>query len=120
MADLSYLYNRLEEKQEQLERLHQAGRELNDVQDEFYDKRHLVKEPELTPTTWKGNLANEFDEIRERMDVAYTDVSSNQMGDAYAAITSKMDEIRSQIGILHDRISAERERLREERMNDNG
>lgn len=61
---LAYLYERLREKQEHLIRLNACKVKLEGSQDEFISYEKSCTEPELTPDTWHGKWANEFENIR--------------------------------------------------------
>ncbi|WP_257350760.1 DUF5082 domain-containing protein [Pseudalkalibacillus decolorationis] len=116
MSYLTYLQSEVREKREQLERLNNCEAELENLQSEFIQKRSLTKDPELTSTTWKGNLANKFLQVREDVTYAYKDISQVQLDTALNTIENKIQEIRGQIESLHRSIASEKARIeREER-----
>lgn len=116
MSYLSYLQSELAEKKEQLERLKNCKSELDGYQVEFGQNNYLVKDPDLSATTWKGNLAEKFTDIREDMDAAYKDISGTQLDTAITAIENKIANIKAEIQSLQSAISAEIARIeREER-----
>ena len=56
----------LSEKRDQADiRLKNCVFELDGLQSEFIQNQKLIKDPELTSSTWKGELANEFLGVRE-------------------------------------------------------
>ncbi|MDQ0230659.1 prefoldin subunit 5 [Metabacillus malikii] len=113
---MSYLQSELAEKKEQLERLKSCATELDGYQAEFSQNQHLVKDPDLSGTTWKGNLADKFIDIREDMEGVYKDLSGYQLDTAITAIENKIATIKAEIQSLQVAISAEIARIeREER-----
>ncbi|MEH6947111.1 DUF5082 family protein [Bacillus sp. JJ634] len=111
MSYLSYLQSELREKQEQLIRLKNCVSELDGLQSEFIQNQKLIKDPELTSTTWKGTLANKFLEVREDISFSYKDISQTQLNTAITTIENKIESINAEIQSLQSSIAAEKARL---------
>ena len=88
---------------------------LDDLQSEFSQYRKLVKEPELTSVTWKGSLANKFNDIREDVDLAYKDIFINQLDTSFSTIDDKIENLQAEIQSLQRSISFEKARIERER-----
>ncbi|MFD6440799.1 DUF5082 family protein [Peribacillus sp. NPDC060186] len=111
MSYLSYLQSELREKQEQLIRLKNCASELDGLQSEFIQNQKLIKDPELTSTTWKGSLANKFMEVREVLSFSYENISQMQLNTAITTIENKIESINAEIQSLQRSIAAERSRI---------
>ena len=114
MSYLSYLHSEVAEKRAQLIRLQSGLVKLDGLQSEFIQNKQLVEQPELTPTTWAGELANSFQNIREDMKTAYQDISVNQLNFALTTMENKADHLRREIQALELNITQEIHRLEEE------
>jgi Domain of unknown function (DUF5082) len=114
MSYLSYLQSEIAEKRAQLIRLQASLTKLDGLQSEFIQNKQLVDQPELTPTTWAGELANSFQNIREDMKMAYQDLSINQVNSALNTMENKADHLRREIQALELNITQEIHRLEEE------
>lgn len=88
---------------------------LDDLQSEFSQYRKLVKEPELTSVTWKGSLANKFNDIREDVDLAYKDIFINQLDTSFSTIDDKIENLQAEIQSLQRSISFEKARIEREK-----
>ena len=88
---------------------------LDDLQSEFSQYRKLVKEPELTSVTWKGSLANKFNDIREDVDLAYKDIFINQLDTSFSTIDDKIENLQAEIQSLQRSISFEKAGIERER-----
>ncbi|WP_085990844.1 YwqH-like family protein [Oceanobacillus senegalensis] len=115
MSLLASLLARLAEKREDLRRLNACEGQLGNLQGEFVQNRMLVEEPELTAQTWKGVLANEFLDIRDKMAFEYDDISNSQISRTLELLRAKIGEVQREIEVLQARIAAERARLARER-----
>ncbi|WP_185152116.1 YwqH-like family protein [Peribacillus simplex] len=111
MSYLSYLQSELREKEEQLIRLKNCASELDGLQSEFIQNQKLIKDPELTPTTWKGSLANKFMEVREVLSFSYENISQVQLNTAITTIENKIESINAEIQSSQRSIAAERSRI---------
>ncbi|MBS2970762.1 DUF5082 family protein [Metabacillus sp. KIGAM252] len=110
-AYLSYLYEQLREKEEQLEKLQAAKPKLEEIQQEFKAKIKMCKEPELTADTYNGEHATDFDKIRTELKEEYKDMYDGQLEDILNQIQGKIEELKDQIKNLKDQIAAEEARL---------
>ncbi|MED4532073.1 DUF5082 family protein [Metabacillus fastidiosus] len=120
MSYLASLLSQLSEKQEQLSRLKACESDLKKLQGEFSEFQKLVKEPELSATTWMGNLANTFQDFREDADKSYKDVSNTQLNTALQNIGDKIVSITEEIESLESQIEAERARMEVEQEQNKG
>ncbi len=114
MSYLSYLQSEIAEKRAQLVRLQSSLVKLDSLQGEFMQNKQLVDQPELTPSTWAGELANSFQNIREDMKASYQDLSINQVNTALNTMENKADHLRREIQTLEFNITQEIHRLEEE------
>ena len=114
MSYLSYLQSEIAEKRAQLVRLQSSLVKLDSLQGEFIQNKQLVDQPELTPTTWAGELANSFQNIREDMKASYQDLSINQVNSALNTMENKAADLRHEIQTLEFNITQEIHRLEEE------
>ncbi|MYL64451.1 DUF5082 domain-containing protein [Bacillus hwajinpoensis] len=114
MSYLSYLQSEIAEKRAQLVRLQSSIVKLDGLQTEFIQNKQFVEQPELTPTTWAGELANSFQNIREDMKASYQDLSINQVNSALNTMENKADHLRREIQTLEFNITQEIHRLEEE------
>lgn len=112
---LSWLYARLHEKQEQLTRLQTCESELIGCQSEFSTQKYLCTEPALSTHTFHGNLATEFDQIRDHgiLD-AYKDIQINQFNHAFQVIEEKISQLQLEISSIKQEIESEKDRLERE------
>jgi chaperonin cofactor prefoldin len=115
LSYLAYLQSELSEKREQLERLRSCRVKLDDLQSEFSHNQKLVKEPELTSVTWKGSLANKFNDIRDDADLAYKDIFTNQLDTSLSTIDHKIENLQAEIQSLQSSIYFEKGRIERER-----
>lgn len=115
MSYLSYLQSQLSEKKEQLIRLQNCVSKLDGLQSEFLQHQKLIKDPELTSTTWQGTLATKFEEIREDLSFSYKDISQTQLNNALTTIENKIEAIHAEIQSLQSSIAAEKARIEMER-----
>ncbi|MFC7372593.1 DUF5082 family protein [Fictibacillus iocasae] len=107
--ELSYLYARLREKQEQLQRMQDCQRDLSECQQAFQQEKHLCTKPELTSVTWEGVLAKSFDNIRENGILsAYEEIEGSQFDRVFQAIASKISSLHADIQSINEAISAAR------------
>ena len=104
-------------KMKDVARLQACKGELSGKQSEFHDNEKKCMEPELTLTTWHGNHADEFDEVREAdIHASYVELSGDQFTKAYDAIDAKIAELNAEIESIQatiDRLLAEQEAARE-------
>ncbi|WRP06296.1 DUF5082 family protein [Rossellomorea aquimaris] len=115
LSYLSYLQSQLAEKKEQVNRLDSIIRELENIQNEFVHNRHSIEDPELSPHTWKGQLANAFQEVREDISLSYRDLYQFQLSESITIFENKVNTLHSEIQTLQYNISQEVARINEEK-----
>ncbi|QHE63268.1 DUF5082 domain-containing protein [Rossellomorea vietnamensis] len=115
LSYLSYMQAQLAEKKEQVHRLESCARELENIQSEFVHNQNQIKNPELSPHTWKGQLANAFDEVREDISLSYRDLYQMQLTESITTIENKITALYSEIQSLQYSISQEISRINEEK-----
>ncbi|MBM7704394.1 YwqH-like family protein [Metabacillus iocasae] len=97
---LFHYYGLLREKQEQFQRLQNCHNQLQEIKQEFWSFRKSVVDPELSPATWQGSLADRFNDIRtEGIFHFYQDIESNQL-------THILSTIRNQTRMLQNEIES--------------
>lgn len=103
---LAYYYALLAKKQSDLLRLESCESKLQTKQAEFVENESLMTEPALTTTTWHGNWAQAFDDIRENGVLAsYIEVETTQFSAAFDALTTKIEEIKEEIKRIQEIIA---------------
>lgn len=113
---LDYLYERLAEKQEQQRRLITCKSRLDGSQDEFINYTRLCTEPELSPDTWHGKWASEFDDLRrEGILFYYKDLGQRQLENAISTVENAISRIDIEMEDLRERIAYQKEQERLER-----
>jgi hypothetical protein len=115
LSYLSYLQSQLTEKKEQVNRLESCTRELENLQNEFVHNRNSIEDPELSPHTWKGQLANAFNEVREDISLSYRDLYQMQLTESINIFENKVNTLYSEIQALQFSISQEISRINEEK-----
>lgn len=109
---ISSLNLQLDMKREELNRLSQALSELSNCQGDFHAKKTLCLEPELTSSSWYGELASDFDSLRENdVQGSYIEISDVQMDDAISMLEAKIQEVKQEIQILESSITAQQTML---------
>ena len=95
---LAFYYALLAKKQSDLLRLEKCGSKLQMKQGEFTNNQSLMTEPSLTTTTWHGNWAQTFDDIRENGVLAsYIEIETTQFNATFEALATKIKEIKEEI-----------------------
>ncbi|KQU63451.1 YwqH-like family protein [Rossellomorea sp. H39__3] len=115
LSYLSLLQQQVAQKREQLSRLQSTVRELDDTQSEFIHSQKRVDDPELSPAVWKGNLANEFSDVRENMMTSYRDMAQNQLSETIQLMESKCQSLQYEINSLEADITREKADLERKR-----
>jgi hypothetical protein len=106
-SSIAYSYSQLRLKQEQLDRLHRCETKLNQCIQEFAQYEFLCIEPSLSPDTWNGSLANQFNEIRtENIQSSYRDIEHRQFNSILQLLNEKMNQIQEEITSLKHSISS--------------
>ncbi|WP_158701667.1 YwqH-like family protein [Lentibacillus sp. Marseille-P4043] len=107
-SSISSMNQQLNKKREELERLNRAQSQLLDCQSDFNSNQHLCLKPELTPTTWHGKLAGDYDLLRENeLQASYIVISDEQLQNALAKLAEKIQEIKQEIRDLEASISSQ-------------
>jgi hypothetical protein len=95
---LAFYYALLAKKQSDLLRLEKCEGNLQMKQGEFTENQNLMTKPSLTTTTWHGNWAQAFDDIREDGILAsYIEIETTQFNAAFEALTAKIKETKEEI-----------------------
>ncbi|MCA1029243.1 DUF5082 domain-containing protein [Cytobacillus kochii] len=102
---ISYYTALLQQKKNELARLHTCNGQLEGTQQEFSHFRRTVLQPELTPHTWHGQNANEFEQKRESMLSSYDDLQGNQFNQVFNSLQNKMQSLQSEIQSIQQTIS---------------
>lgn len=115
---LAYYYALLQKKQNDLRRLQTCNGQLTNKQGEFASNAYLMMEPKLTASTWKGQLASHFDQIRiDGILASFEEIQTSQFSRVFSVLNSKMAEIAMEIESIKATIArleaeAARERAR--------
>ncbi|KAA0966414.1 DUF5082 domain-containing protein [Sporosarcina sp. ANT_H38] len=76
---LVYYYALLSKKEGEVARLNACQSSLGEKQQQFTMNEHKCLEPELSPTTWHGRHATDFQAIREEgIHTAYLEIVGSQ------------------------------------------
>lgn len=95
---LAYYYRLLGEKQYQLQRLENCSNQLHIQQQEFIAYEKMLIQPTLTTNTWRGRLADKFDQTRnEQMLTIYQELDVQQFNAVYRVIGDKMNSLKDEI-----------------------
>ncbi|MFG6495746.1 DUF5082 family protein [Fictibacillus sp. UD] len=101
--------------QEELNRLYLCQSKLTYKQHEFMLLEKKCLDPELSPSTWHGNHAMQFQSIRESsIHADCLDIGSNQFAAIFDAISSKIAMLNSEISSLQQSISNYKEDLKKQ------
>lgn len=107
MSSLSSLYARLREKQEELRRMLQCQSSLQSCRQEFLSHEYMCLQPELSSITWHGNLARNFEDLREsRMHRSYQNIENEQFESTLQAVETKIEQLEAEIAALEAAIAA--------------
>ncbi|MCM3093779.1 MULTISPECIES: DUF5082 family protein [unclassified Cytobacillus] len=113
---LGYYYSLLTKKQNDLQKLLACERELQGKHQEFNHYRQTVTKPDLSPFTWQGKLADEFEDIRfEQMLKSYIDIESDQFHEVFSAISRKQHQLQQEIDSIKQTIASLEAQLAAER-----
>ncbi|MFS0576297.1 DUF5082 family protein [Sporosarcina sp. 179-K 3D1 HS] len=98
-------------KLNEVARLQACQSNLESKQGEFRENEGKCLEPDLTLTTWHGNHASDFDEIRDAdIHASYLELSGEQFTKVFDAITAKIAALQAEIASIQatiDRLLAE-------------
>ncbi|MGM8366785.1 YwqH-like family protein [Virgibacillus sp. W0181] len=101
-----------EQKREELERLERVFRNLERCQNELQQHEQLCLSPELTPNSWHGQLAADFQNLRKSLlQMSYQALTNNQLEDSLSKIAAKIESLKQTIINLEASISTSNSRL---------
>ena len=104
---LAFYYALLAKKRSDLNRLQICNSKLQAKQEEFVEHQSLMTRPHLTSTTWHGNWARAFSEIRENGVLAnFKQIQTTQFSNAFKVISAKIIEIQQEIERIQQIIAA--------------
>ncbi|MGN1402410.1 MAG: hypothetical protein ACI4XL_13025 [Bacillus sp. (in: firmicutes)] len=104
---LTALYQQLSEKREELARLQECERKLHQTHMDFMRNNYLCKEPALSPETWHGLQAKEFEQIREEKIAAnYEEIIGAQFNAVFTRLADKITEVELEVNYLINQVSA--------------
>ncbi|MBP3039680.1 DUF5082 family protein [Bacillaceae bacterium Marseille-Q3522] len=110
---LSYYYEQVRKKQDDISRLQDCQAILQDRQQEFMDGQYRCLEPKLHVHNWHGKHASDFQDIRESgIQEPYREIAANQLNKVFSRISNKITSLNMEIASLErriDRLEAERE-----------
>lgn len=111
----NYLYSlnaQLEERRQKLERLALVLTNLYDGKNDFQQNENLCLTPDLSATTWRGNIAQQFQNFRENeVQSGYYSISVKQLGMVIYLLNEKIREIKQSIIALRMDISSQKTEL---------
>ncbi|MGR9049152.1 YwqH-like family protein [Halobacillus faecis] len=107
MESLFY-YNQLyDQKQDELRRLREAASRLQGFREELARQKKVCMEPELSPATWSGQLAGEFENIRMNgLLTQYRSIEGEQLMNALDAIQSKISGLQFDLYHYNQKITS--------------
>ncbi|MGN1385009.1 MAG: DUF5082 family protein [Bacillus sp. (in: firmicutes)] len=121
MSSIAALMEVLRVKKDQLHRLLTCQANLNQSQSIFYANEYLCMEPKLTPGSWEGSLANEFDWLRESGILTnYQEIETSQFNDVFRVLNDTIRRVDLEIQLIEQQIAAlqEAERKRAVKANE--
>lgn len=111
---LAYYYGLLQKKQSDLQRLQICKGQLIIKKGEFLANTYLMTKPELTSSTWQGQLARQFETIRiDGILASYQEIQSSQFNQVFSVLSSKMYEIAQEIEAIKQTIALLEEEARQ-------
>jgi len=115
-SSLSSLYSKLAKKQDELRRLQEIIPELEQLYNDFAINALACLEPSLVPDAWKGDIASDFDEFRNKeVYDSYKQILDEQFPQLFLIIQSKIESLLEEIQALHKAIAAAEAAAREEK-----
>ncbi|WP_409291411.1 YwqH-like family protein [Peribacillus sp. SCS-37] len=103
---LSYYYQLIREKEEEIKRLGEAEGKLAVYQGELAGYRDYYYEPELSGNTWSGQQADGFETHRTALQDSYQELKDDQYESVFTAIAAKIKELREQIQLYRSIIGS--------------
>ncbi|MET3656304.1 YwqH-like family protein [Sporosarcina psychrophila] len=102
---LGYYYALLSKKEGEVARLNACQSSLSEKQQQFTMNEHKCLEPELSPTTWHGRHATDFQAIREGgIHTAFLEIAGAQFVNVYSAIAAKIASLQAEIASIQQTI----------------
>lgn len=115
-SSLSSLYSKLAKKQEDLRRLQEIIPEMEQLYNEFAVHATSCLEPSLAADAWKGSIACDFDEFRNReVYDPYKQILDEQFTQLFLIIQAKIESLLKEISDLQSAIAAAEAAAREEK-----
>jgi|SRR5699024_8614852 len=109
---ITSMNGQLENKMDKLDRLKKTLSKLVECEEEFSENDKLCLAPELSAKTWEGNIAGDFETIKQNdIKESYKTVGKEQVGDAIAQLEDKIQELEQGILQLENDISSSRDTL---------
>lgn len=106
-SSLSSLYSKLAKKQEELRRLQEIIPELEQLFSDFVLNSAVCLEPSLAADAWKGDIASDFDEFRNKeVYDSYKQILDEQFPQLFLMIQTKIESLLEKISDLHSAIAA--------------
>ena len=103
----AYYIAEIARKRKEIERLNACQGSLQGKQGEFNENVDKCLDPELTITTWHGNHASEFDDIRESgIHTPYLEIAGAQFSKVFGAIAKKIAELEAEIARLQQIVAS--------------
>ncbi|MGD6964309.1 YwqH-like family protein [Fictibacillus phosphorivorans] len=110
---LSYYYAMISKAREDQKRLYMCQSKLMYKQHDFILLQNKCLDPELSPSTWHGQHAMQFQSIRESgIKADCIEISSNQFEAIFDMISSKIAMLNAEISSLQQSISNYKEDLK--------
>ncbi|MFS0559474.1 DUF5082 family protein [Terribacillus sp. 179-K 1B1 HS] len=108
-------------KQEEVSELERAITEISSLQGDYEESRKYWQDIDLTPSTWKGELADKFDAFRNgELSASFKDVAQNEvqrvleaLEQAKSMLVAEIDSCQMQMAAKQsslDRLHADRKK----------
>ncbi|WLR42811.1 DUF5082 family protein [Bacillus carboniphilus] len=93
-SDRTVLQNKIQNNLEKIQRLKMAKTRITHDQEDFWSKKTLISEPDLS-SEWVGKHANELMDFRADMEQSYRSINTEQVEEIITDIENKIDELAS-------------------------
>jgi hypothetical protein len=105
-VSLSYYYELLRMRKEQLQRLQKCESSLSICEQEFHYYKSIITEPALSGATWQGKSATKFDDIRhDEILNSFLDIENRQFTEVFSSLSVKMSQLEQEIRSIQQTIS---------------
>jgi len=102
----------MDQRREDLERLERVISDVELYQQEYDQSKRYWQDPPLTPNTWTGKFADNFQSMREKaIGESYHDVSYVQLNQILHTLVKTRETLRSEIATLESDIQNQEIRL---------